>query len=183
MYEQLKKHALYYLVFGILFSIVIVSNIAIGKYNKSLEDVAKKLKRVKVNLVKMEEASREMEELVSRVNKYVPPSFFEGSTEGELFSALDSLKKELNWSEVSATNTVEKKNEILLPLKIAGPINSYPEVVNGAGYLRSMSFPFFKTSTVNLIRKVDKGGASVSFIIVGEMHMPKKGKLAGKKPK
>lgn len=178
MFEQLKKPVIFYAVSGVLLPIVIFLNLAIDKYNNSLQEMSEKLIRVKSNISSMEAATREIGKLLIRTKNYLPSDFYENSTEEKIFSTFDDLKTSLKPAEVSASVITGKAGIVSLPVKITAPLNNYSDIVNKTGYLRSLKFPFFRIKNISLIRQQNKDGVSVTYLIDGELHMPKNGAIS-----
>lgn len=178
MFEQLKKPIIFYIVAGLLLPSIIFLNAAIGKYNSSLQKISGKLIRVKSNISSMEVATREIDKLLARTKNYIPSDFHESTTEGKMFSAFGDLKVRLKQAEVSASEFEDKADAVSLPVKISGPLNSYSDLANNTGYLGSLEFPFFGIKSISLIRKQGKDGISVTYLIDGELLMPKNGAVS-----
>ena len=174
MFKSLKKPIIIYVVSGVLLACTIFLNITIKNNNDSLQKIPEKLIRVKANLSTMRASTQEIEKLLVRFKKYIPSNFQKGSTEGELFSALDKLKSRMKKAEIVTLKISDSPDKISLPVKITGPLKNYATFVNDAGYLRSLKFPFFTVKNISLVRKEDKDGLSVTYLIDGVFHMPKK---------
>lgn len=173
MIKQLKTPLLCYLISGLLLAFVIIFSITIKKHNSSLQETLGKFSRIKINLIRMEAATTDMDLLLSRIKNYIPLDFKERSSQEKIFIALDSLKSRMQKAKIAILNIEDGGDVISLPVNITGKSNSYSDFVNTIGYMMSLKFPFYEINNIILSENKEKESAGFSYEISGKLHSPK----------
>jgi hypothetical protein len=172
MEKRLKRLVFYYIVSGLFFIMLMSGSIVLKKYNESASNTLNKLHSVKANLMKMENAIKDMDAEISEIKKIIPHDFRMRTPEEFIFIGLDELKSKIKEAEIAVTNMEYKGEEVNLPVTIKAALKDYVSFVNNIGYLQSMRFPFFSISHISISKSQDK--TQVLYEIKGNLRMLKK---------
>jgi hypothetical protein len=88
---KLKRLLLYYAVSALCATVLISSSILTEIYITSLSDTLIKFQTLKINSVKMKEASKSVDETLEKVRLILPSDNKSEAMEGALLTAIDSI--------------------------------------------------------------------------------------------
>lgn len=172
IYNYLKRNINYYLISGLALCIVIFGIFLLVKYEKSLSDAVAGQENIRNNMVKMEQAIRDMDSLVKKMNILLPKDYNHRSHQELLLFALDDIKTIFKGSEITVTRFEEQEGELFLPVTIKFYLDDYSMLLRRIGYLQSLKFPHFTIKNVNIGEATDKQTKVIICIIEGLLKMP-----------
>ncbi|MBM4272155.1 MAG: hypothetical protein FJ139_08385 [Deltaproteobacteria bacterium] len=167
MDKKLKMLLFAYGASALCAALCISGAILSNKYISSLSATLGQFQNLKVNSVKMKDATRDMEAILSQTRSLAPSYHRPEEMEGSLLTTLDSIKSRMKGADISITHFEKKGSEISIPVVITGTIRDYTEFVNFIGYLQSLRFPFFFTSDILISGRSGDTGEVVDFKING----------------
>ena len=173
IYAELKKTATRCLMAGIILSAIIISVVSLSKYENSLSDAISRFELIKINTLKMKQATANMDSTIKKINSLLPDDYYSKSHRELMLLALDDIKTSFTGSEITVTNFDERAGEISLPVSIKIPADDYVMLVNKVGSLQTMKFPQFTIKNI----VVGRGTATIGAIIMicnidGSLRMP-----------
>lgn len=172
IYTALKKHLSYYLITGIILSMVIISCISLRRYKDSLSDTVSKTGVIRINADNMKQAASGMDLTMERIRNVLPENYFSRSNREILLLALDAIKMNIKGSELSVTGFNEGAGLISLPVNIRISPGDYTALVNDIGYLQSMNLPQFDIRNISIEKSADKQYDSITCAVDGVLKMP-----------
>jgi hypothetical protein len=176
VYKKLKKLFVYYIVSGIIFTLVISCAIMIKKYTISLYETYDSLLEFNIRYLKIKGATKDVDESIKTIKMLLPANLDAHSPEEFILITLDDLKSRMDKKAyVTVTNIEDKGNEIQLPVNIKGPLRDYTTMVNQVGYLQSLKFPFFAINGIKISKSDVQAKSLTTFEIVGVLKFPKTG--------
>ena len=171
MDARLKTLLLRYALSAILATVLVSGAIITESYISSLGDTLNKFQTLKINSVKMKDASRKEGEIIASVRS-IFRSYAKGeATEGTILTAIDSVKSHMKNADIMVDNFERKGNETTLPVTLTGMVHDYTAFINDIGYLQSLISPFFNINSVSISNPSDEKGALVNFEIKGALRM------------
>jgi len=171
MDTKLKKLLLYYSVSALFATILISGSVLTEAYIVSLSDTLDKFQTLKINSIKMKEASKKAGETLAAVRTAFSSYDKTEAMEGTLLTTVDSIKERMKGADVTVTNFEKKGGEIELPLSMTGTIQEYADFINHIGYLQSLPSPIFYMSGVTITDQSDEKNAAINFEIRGILKM------------
>jgi hypothetical protein len=171
MDAKLKRLLLHYAASAFLATVLISGAIISESYITSLEDTLNKFQTVKINSVKMKEATRKEGETAASARSIFRPYDKSEAMEGTILTAIDSIKSRMKNVDIMVDNFERKGDEIALPVAVTGVIHDYIAFINHIGYLQSLISPFFYINSVSISNLSDEKGAVVNFEIKGTLRM------------
>ena len=171
MDAKLKRLLLHYAASAFLATVLISGAIISESYITSLEDTLNKFQTVKINSVKMKEATRKEGEAVASVRSIFRPYDKKEAMEGTILTAIDSIKSRMKNADIMVENFEKKGDEIALPVAMTGVIHDYTAFINHIGYLQSLISPFFYIKSVSISTLSDENRTLVNFEIKGTLRM------------
>lgn len=171
MDTKLKKLLLYYAVSALCATILISGSVLTEAYIMSLTDTLDKFQTLKINSIKMKEASRMAGETLTTVRTAFSSYDKTEAMEGILLTTVDSIKERMKGADVTVTNFEKKGSEIELPVSLTGTIQDYADFINHIGYLQSLPSPIFYMSGVTITDQSDEKNALINFEIRGTLKM------------
>jgi len=168
---KLKKLLLHYAASAFLATALISGAMISESYITSLADTLNKFQTVKINSVKMKEATRKEGETVASARLILRPYDKSEAMEGTILTAIDSIKSRMKNVDIMVDNFERKGDEIALPVAVTGVIHDYIAFINHIGYLQSLISPFFYINSVSISNLSDEKGAVVNFEIKGTLRM------------
>lgn len=172
IYNYLNKALKYYLIAGIALCLVIIAILLLGKYEKSLSAAVTKQENIRINIVKIEQAIKDMDSTVKKIDALLPTDYSSRSHRELLLLVLDDFKKIFKRSEITVMRFEEKEGELFLPVNIKFPIDDYSILLQNIGYLQSMKAPHFTIKQLSIEETVDKQANVVICVIEGLLKMP-----------
>lgn len=171
MDTRLKKLLFFYAVSALVAAILISGSLLTEAYIMSLSDTLDKFQTLKINSIKMKEASRKAGETLAAVQTAFSSYEKTEAMEGILLTAVDSIKARMKGADVTVTNFEKKGSEIELPIAVTGTIQDYADFINHIGYLQSLPSPIFYMSGITMTDQSDEKNAAISFEIRGTLKM------------
>ena len=171
MDAKLKKLLLYYAVSAFFATALISGAIVTEKYMESLSDTLNKIQTLKINSIKMKEASRKAGETYTTIRSSFSSYDKTDAIEGTLLTTVDSIKSRMQNIDITITNFEKKGSEIELPVVLTGTIHDYLRFINQIGYLQSLPSPVFYISGVTISDQSDTQNAVINFEIRGSLKM------------
>ena len=171
MDAKLKWLLLRYALSALLAMAVMSGAIITESYITSLGDTLNKFQTLKINSVKMKEATRKEVETVASVRSIFRSYDKNEAMEGAILTAIDSIKSRMKDADIMVDNFEKKGDEIVLPVTMTGEIHDYTAFINHIGYLQSMISPFFYINSVSISNLSDEKRALVNFEIKGTLRM------------
>jgi Tfp pilus assembly protein PilO len=160
-----------YALSAILAMVLVSGAIITESYITSLGDTLNKFQTLKINSVKMKDASRKEGETIASVRS-IFRSYAKGeATEGTILTAIDSVKSHMKNADIMVDNFERKGNETTLPVTLTGMVHDYTAFINDIGYLQSLISPFFNINSVSIANPSDQKGALANFEIKGTLRM------------
>jgi Tfp pilus assembly protein PilO len=171
MDAKLKALLLRYALSALLATVLTSGAIITESYITSLGDTLNKFQTLKINSVKMKEATRKEGETVANVRSIFRSYAKDEATEGTILTAIDSIKSRLKNADIMVDNFEKKGDETALPVTLTGIVHDYTAFINHIGYLQSLISPFFNINSVSISNLSDEKGAVVNFEIKGTLRM------------
>ena len=171
MDARLKRLLLHYAASAFLATALISGAMISESYITSLADTLNKFQTVKINSVKMKEATRKEGETVASARSIFRPYDKSEAIEGTILTAVDSIKSRIKNVDIMVDNFEKKGDEITLAVAMTGVIHDYTAFINHIGYLQSLISPFFYISSVSISNLSDEKVALVNFEIKGTFRM------------
>jgi hypothetical protein len=165
---------------GVFLSIIIFFAILLIKYQNSLLEAIEKSELIRINTLKMKQATKHMDSTIEKINNLLPMNYSSASHRELLLLALDDIKMTIRESEITVTNFEEKDGSIFLPVVIKFPVNDYVVLIRMIGYLQSMNFPSFSIKNILIGSKAEGQIEFILCTIEGSLQMPAE-KLMGVK--
>lgn len=173
VYKKLKKLFTYYIVTGIIFTLILSCAIMIKKYTNSLYETYDSLLEFNIRYLKIKSAIKDVDESIKTIKMLLPANLDAHSPEEFILITLDDLKYRMDKAYVTVTNIEDKGNEIQLPVNIKGPLRDYTTMVNQVGYLQSLKFPFFAINGIKISKSDVQAKSLTTFEIAGVLKFPK----------
>lgn len=174
IYGELKRPVTFHLIAGIVLSAIIVSVIVLAKYEKSLSDTTKRSGLIRTNALKVEQAVIDTDSAMRKIDGLLPSYYHSRSHKEIMLLALDGIKTAIKGADITVTNFDERGGEIILPVNISIPVDSYLHLVSNIGYLQSMNFPFFAIKNIVIEKAAGKPSDAILCKIEGSLRMPAK---------
>jgi hypothetical protein len=171
MDAKLKALLFRYALSALLATVLMSGAIITESYMTSLGDTLNKFQILKINSVKMKEASRKEGETVASVRSIFRSYAKDEATEGTILTAIDSIKSRMKNVDIMVDNFEKKGNETALPVAMTGMVHDYTAFINHIGYLQSLISPFFYINSVSISSLSNEKGALVNFEIKGTLRM------------
>jgi hypothetical protein len=172
MDARLKSILLRYAASAFLATALISGALISESYITSLTDTLNKFQTVKINSVKMKEATKKESQTVASARSIFQPHDKSEAMEGTILTAIDSIKSRMKNVDILVENFEKKGDDVTLPLTITGVVHDYTAFINHIGYLQSLISPFFYINSVSIISNLsDEKGALVNFEIKGTLKM------------
>ena len=168
---KLKKLLFYYVISALFATILISGAVLTEAYITSLSDTLNKFQTLKINSIKMKEASRKAGETFATIRSAFLSYDKTETTEGILLTTVDSMKARMKSADITVTNFEKKGSEIVLPVIVTGPIQDYTDFINHIAYLQSLSSPIFDIAGVTLSEQSDEKSAAINYEIRGTLKM------------
>jgi hypothetical protein len=171
MDAKLKALLLRYALSALLATLLMSGAIITDSYITSLGDTLNKFQTLKINSVKMKEATRKEGETFASIRSIFRSYAKDEATEGIILTAIDSIKSRMKNADIMVDNFEKKGAETALPATMTGTIHDYTAFINHIGYLQSLISPFFYINSVSISNLSDEKGALVNFEIKGTFRM------------
>ena len=142
MDARLKTLLLRYALSAILATVLVSGAIITESYITSLGDTLNKFQTLKINSVKMKDASRKEGETIASVRSIFRSYAKDEATEGTILTAIDSVKSHMKDAAIMVDNFERKGNETALPVTLTGMVHDYTAFIDDIGYLQSLISPF-----------------------------------------
>jgi len=171
MDAKLKKLLRYYAVSAFLATVLISGAMLTETYITSLSDTLDKFQTLKINSIKMKEASRKAGETLATIRSAFSSYDKTEAAEGTILTTVDSIKSRMKNADITVTNFEKKGDEIELPVIVTGTIQDYADFINHIGYLQSIPSPIFYISGITISDQSDEKNAIINFEIRGALKM------------
>jgi hypothetical protein len=168
---KLKKLLRNYAVSALFAAVFISGAMLTETYITSLSDTLDKFQTLKINSIKMKEASRKAGETLATIRSAFSSYDKTEAAEGIILTTVDSIKSRMKSTDITVTNFEKKENEIELPLIATGTIQDYTDFINHIGYLQSLPSPVFYISGITISDQSDEKNALINFEIRGTLKM------------
>ena len=169
--SKLKRLLLYYAVSALCATVLISGSIITGIYITSLTDTLNKFQTLKINSIKMKEASKNMGETAEKLRLIFPSYDKTEQIEGAILTSLDSIKSHMKHASISITNFEKKGGEIILPVALTGAIRDYALFIYYIGYLQSLNLPLCSINDVTISNQSNDPNSIMNFEIRGALKM------------
>ena len=174
---KLRRYFFLYGVAATLFIVMLVLCILVKEYAMSFENTAKNLEKIRLGLVRIEAATRDMKKSMVTIERVVPSKLFSESPERQLLSGLDDLKNSMRNSVINITDIATEGNKVILPITIRGHLTDYSLFVNDVGKLQAMRFPFMNIQGITIMKEAGSASESsrektpgrIAYEITGEL--------------
>jgi hypothetical protein len=174
--KLLKHYFLGYISALILFLIILSSSVILNNYVTSLDSTLNKLYTLKINLVKVRDTVKDINNSLYDIGKIIPPGILEEPSIKYIYSGLDTLKTVVGKAQVTMGTIEDKGSELHLPIIISGKITDYKLFFDSTGNLQSMNFPFFTIDSLVITGTTgSQGEDTFVYEIKGDLNIPKTG--------
>ena len=171
MDAKLKRLLLYYAASALCATVLVSGSLLSETYFASLSDTLNKFQTLKINSVKMKEASKHMDETLVSVRSIFPSYDKTEALEGSILTTVDSIKSHTRGIDITVANFEKKGDEIALPVTLAGQIRDYTVFINYVGYLQSLTLPLFHIDSLSISDQSNEKTAVINFDIKGTLKM------------
>jgi hypothetical protein len=171
MDAKLKRLLLYYALSALCATVLISGSILTETYSTGLSDTLNKFQTLKINSVKMKEASKHMDETLVNVRSIFPSYDNAEAFEGSILTTVDSIKSHMKGVDITVANFEKKGDEISLPVTLTGHIRDYTVFINNIGYLQSLTSPLFYINILSISDQSNEKTAIINFEIKGTLKM------------
>lgn len=171
MDKRLKKILFYHAASALCATILISGALLSDKYVTTLSDTLNQFQTLRINSIKMKDATQNMGATSLSVLSIISPYHKPEEMEGAILTTLDSIKSYMKDADITVSDFDKKGNEIVLPVTIAGHIHDYTAFVSHTGYLQSLVSPFFFINTISISKSSDEKKEEVCFVINGLLKM------------
>lgn len=175
-YGTLRKTAIYHLLAGLALSIVLVVVTALYRYERGLLADSKRIEAVRVSALKLKEETARLEALKKRIDVILPSEYNSKSHRELMLLALDSIRTNLEKSEVKVSNFEEAGGELSLKTNLTIPVEDWNILLKKLYYLQNIQtrgLPFFDIK--NLVIKTggtEAAGGLPVCTLEGSLKMP-----------
>jgi hypothetical protein len=174
--KLLKHYFLGYISALILFLIILSSSVILNNYVTSLDSTLNKLYTLKINLVKVRDTVKDINNSLYDIGKIIPPGILEEPSIKYIYIGLDTLKNIVGKAQVTMGTIEDKGSELHLPIIISGKITDYKLFFDSTGNLQSMNFPFFTIDSLVITGTTgSQGEDTFVYEIKGDLNIPKTG--------
>jgi len=174
--KRLKYYFFFYIAALILFLTVLSSAILFSKYAASLGTTLSKLYTIKINLAKIRDTIKDIDNSLYDIGKIIPRDMPGTPSIKYIYIGLDTLKDLFGKAKVTTAVIEDKGDELRLPITISGTITDYTVFLKNIGNLQTMKFPFFTIGSLVLTSVTGvKGEIAFAYEIQGILNMPKTG--------
>jgi len=171
MDARLKKLLIYYAASALSAAIFVSGAVITETYVTSLADTLNKFQTLKINSIKMKEASKDVGETIGKVSSVFPSYDKTEAMEGTILTSLDSIKSRMKSVDITVANFEKKDDEIELPVTMLGPIGDYVSFINYVRYLQSLSSPLFYIEDLTVSNRSDEKKEAVYFEVKGKLKI------------
>lgn len=187
----LKQTAVRYMIAGIISGLIIFSALVAGKYERNLRETIQRFELIERNAAKIRQVNVNMDMIMDKVDRILPPNYYSTSNNEYLLLALDTIKSNIKGAEVAltggGTGFEEKAGELSLSVNVKIPVKDYVLLVNQIGELQASRFPNFyiksiifdRASGVNASPALQQSAIICS--ITGYLGIPSEKKKEGRK--
>ncbi len=168
---KLKRLLLYYAASAFCATVLISGSILTEAYVASLSDTLNKFQTLKINSIKMKEASKRMDVTLINVRSSFPSYGKTEALEGSILTTVDSIKSHMKGVAITIGNFEKKGGEIALPVNLSGPIRDYMAFISYVDYLQSLTSPLFFINSLSISDQSNEKNAVVNFDIKGTFKM------------
>lgn len=169
----------FYIAAAAGFTAILVIAIFVRGYALSYDETVRNLDRIRMGLVRIERATKDMQQSISTIETVIPVHLFTESPERQILAGLDELKVIMKNSTVTISSEIaQRDNRVALPVSVKGVVTDYSLFVNSIGELQAMRFPFITIATITMNREEAAPGTSpgghqgaryVTYEVVGEL--------------
>lgn len=152
--RKLQRFLRLYIAVSAVFIVILAVCVLAKEYAMSFDETSKNLERIRLGLVRIERATRDMQQSIVTVEQVIPLRLFAETPQRQLLAGLDDLKSSMKGSVINISDISTKENKIILPISIKGFITDYSLFVNEVGKLQAMRFPFMTIQSI-VIKKED----------------------------
>jgi len=171
MDAKLKKLLFYYAASAFCATLLISGSILTESYITSLSETLNKFQTLKINSIKMKEASKHMDETLANVRSVLPSYDKTDALEGLILTTVDSIKAHMKGVDITVVTFEKKGDEISLPLTLTGQIRDYTVFINNINYMQSFTLPFFHIESLSISDRSYEKTAAIHFDIKGTLKM------------
>lgn len=168
---KLKRLLFYYAVSALCATALISSAILTERFMTSRADTLNKLQTLKINSIRMKEASKEMGITMEKIQTMLPTYTKTEAMESVILITLDSIKSNKKDVTVTITNFERKGDEITLPVNLSGIMRDYTTFINLIGFLQSHNLPLFAINDIMISNQSDGKNLMTRFDIKGTLKM------------
>lgn len=154
--RKLRRFMHLYAAVSAVFIVILALGVLAREYAMSFDETAANLERIRLGLVRIERATKDMKQSIVTVEQVVPLRLFAETPERQILAGLDELKSSMKGAVINITDISSRDNKTVLPISIKGPITDYSIFVNDIGKLQAMRFPFMTIQSI-VIKKEDAG--------------------------
>jgi len=159
--KKLRRFFHLYAAAAAVFVVILAICVIAREYAMSFDETARNLEKIRMGLVRIERATKDMHQSIVTVEKAIPPRLFAETPQRQLLAGLDDLKNTMKSSAINISDIATTENKVVLPISIRGFITDYSLFVNDVGKLQAMKFPFMTIQSI-VIRKEDTESAAGS---------------------
>ncbi len=159
--KKLRRFFHLYAAAAAVFVVILAICVLAREYTMSFDETARNLEKIRLGLVRIERATKDMHQSIATVEQAVPLRLFAETPQKQLLAGLDDLKNTMKSSVINISDIATKENRIVLPISIRGFMTDYSLFVNDIGKLQAMKFPFMTIQSI-VIKKEDADSATGS---------------------
>lgn len=152
--RKLRRFMHLYAAVSAVFIVILALGVLAREYAMSFDETAANLERIRLGLVRIERATKDMKQSIVTVEQVVPLRLFAETPERQILAGLDELKSSMKGAVINITDISSRDNKTVLPISIKGLITDYSIFVNDIGKLQAMRFPFMTIQSI-VIKKED----------------------------
>jgi hypothetical protein len=168
---KLKRLLFYYAASAFCATVLISGSILTETYVTSLSDTLNKFQTLKINSIKMKEASKHMDETLVNIKSIFPSYDKAESMESSILTTVDSIKSHMKGVDITVANFEKKGDEVALPVTLTGQIRDYTAFINNINYLQSLTLPLYYIDSLSITDQSDGKNAVIKFDIQGTLKM------------
>lgn len=148
MYGEYLAHKLpLYWVAGILCALLMGSNAALMKYNRSLKAITEKTGALDVKKMLMKRDTHEVALRVKELQGLRPEGFWHTPPEEFILKAIDDTRRRMKGDVLTVATINREASQLSLPIELTFNFDTYARVVQRLYDLERMTFPFFQLTS------------------------------------
>jgi hypothetical protein len=162
-----------YIITASVFALLVATAVVVHKYDKSRDELVRKLQKAKTNIGLMRNATADTRQLLTSFCALIPPGQAAYSPERLLFARVDELKSSFPDALLTLGNLEDKGDEFSLSFVCRGTMVDYSAFLGRLGRLESSVLPVVQVKSLAITQAEEHDQQQVIYQLDGFVKMPK----------